>query len=214
MSIIHCISGLGADERVFKKLAIPGVEFRYVPWPYLDPKDDMLHYAEKIAALIPSGPDDHILGLSFGGMLASEIALMRPGQKVFLISSCKSPAELPPLNPVLRFFARNRLVFMGMLSMLQWRFMTLFGVENDEERSMVREVMADSDPHFVRCAGKVIIEWKMNQKPRPDLIQIHGTADRILPPQYVKPTIWIKNGHHLMVFSRAKEISALIAQYL
>ncbi len=214
MTTIYCISGLGADDRVFKKLAIPGVEFRYVPWPYLDVKDNMRSYAEKIAALIPQGPTDMILGLSFGGMLASEIALMRPAQKVFLISSCKSPEELPPLNPVLRFFARNRLIFMSALTLLQWRFMTLFGVENEEERKMVREVMADSDPHFVRCAGKVIIEWKMKEKPRADLIQMHGTADRILLPQFVKPSIWIKNGHHLMVFSRAAEISNLIAQHL
>lgn len=214
MTSIHCISGLGADERVFQKLAIPGVVFKYVPWPFLDKHDTMRSYAEKIAALIPESPSDYVLGLSFGGMLASEIALMRPQQKVFLVSSCKSPAELPPLNPFIRFFARHRLVFMSALWLLQPRLMKMFGAKTPEEKKLVREVMADSDPHFVRLAGKVILDWKMNAPPRPDLVQIHGTADKILPPQYVHPTDWIEGGEHLMIYIRAAEVSAVIAQHL
>jgi hypothetical protein len=147
-------------------------------------------------------------------MLASEIALMRPQQKVFLISSCKSPSELPPLPAALRFFARHRLVFMSLLRLMQGRFMQLFGAKTPEEKKLVREVMADSDPHFVRCAGKVILDWNMSAPPRADLIQIHGTADKILPPQYVRPTDWIEGGEHLMIFSRAQEVCALIAGYL
>jgi pimeloyl-ACP methyl ester carboxylesterase len=214
MTTLHCISGLGADERVFQKLAIPGVVFKYVPWPFLHKRDTMRSYAEKIAALIPEGPSDHVLGLSFGGMLASEIALMRPGQKVFLVSSCKSPAELPPLNPVIRFLARRRLVFMGALWLMQGRLMKMFGARTWVVKKLVREVMADSDPHFVRLAGKVILDWKVTAPPRNDLVQIHGTADKILPPQYVHPTDWIEDGEHLMIYIRAEEVSAVVAQHL
>lgn len=214
MTVIHCISGLGADERVFQKLAIPGVEFRYVPWPYLSRQDTMASYAAKLAALIPDSPSDKILGLSFGGMLASEIALTRPHQQVFLVSSCKAPEELPPLNFFLRFFARNGLVFMSILRLMQGIFGKMFGAATAEELKLVREVMADSDPHFVRCAGKVILDWKMSAPPRPDLIQIHGTADQILPPQFIHPTHWVQGGEHLMIYSRADEISSLIAAQL
>ena len=82
MTTIHCISGLGADQRIFQKLQIPGAVLKPVPWPDFDKYDELACYAQKVAALIPEGPDEVILGLSFGGMLASEIARMRPSAKV------------------------------------------------------------------------------------------------------------------------------------
>jgi pimeloyl-ACP methyl ester carboxylesterase len=214
MITIHCISGLGADERVFQRLTIPGVHFRYVPWPYLDKHDEMACYAQKIAALIPQGPDDHILGLSFGGMLASEIALMRPAQKVFLVSSCKSPDELPEVSPILRFIGRNKLMPVGIATLPVKTLLNLFGAKTEEEKKLIRSILEDSDPHFVRCAFKVILEWKMRVWPRADLVHIHGTDDKVIPPDRVRPTHWVAGGGHFMIFSQAAEVSGLIARHL
>ncbi len=48
-----------------------------------------------------------LLGLSFGGMLASEIARMRPEQQVIIVSSAKSPAELEMPGKALQFIIHN-----------------------------------------------------------------------------------------------------------
>ena len=114
MPTIHCISGLGADQLMFSKLSIPGAELKAVLWPYFDKHDEMACYAQKIGAQIPEGPDEVILGLSFGGMLASEIARTRPGAKVMIVSSVKSPAELPPMAGWTKFLGRNSLMPVGL----------------------------------------------------------------------------------------------------
>ena len=115
MPTLHCISGLGADHRMFQKLRIPGWELKAVPWPHIDAHDGMACYAQKVAALIPDSPDDAILGLSFGGMLASEIARVRPGQRVIIVSSAKHPDELGEVSGWLKFIVTKRLLPVGLM---------------------------------------------------------------------------------------------------
>jgi pimeloyl-ACP methyl ester carboxylesterase len=204
MTNLYCISGLGADHRVFQKLRIPGATLHPVPWPYFDKHDELACYAQKVAAQIPNGPNDAILGLSFGGMLASEIARMRPAQQVFIVSSLKSSFELPPMGRFLQFVAKHRLR----------PLLNRFGCHTEEERALLRSILEDTDSHFARCAFKAIVEWRSTTPVPDNIVHIHGTADQMIPPDNLKPTHWIEGGEHIMIYSRADEVSALIAQHL
>lgn len=214
MGIIHCISGLGADGRAFQKLAIPDIEFRYVPWPYFDKHDELPCYAQKVASLIPQDPDNHILGLSLGGMLATEIAIMRPGQKVFIVSSAKSPDELPDLNGILRFIGKNKLIPTGLRGIAIGTLNEILGAQSEEEEAILKAMLMDADGHFIRCATKAILEWQRYTPALEHIVHIHGTADKVIPPEKVRPTHWIKDGEHMMIFSKADEVSQLIARHL
>src|ERR1044071_3731439 len=91
---IYCISGLGADEKIFAKLQLEGYELKHIPWLIPERTETIDAYARRMAASIKE--DDPILiGVSFGGMIAIEIARQRPVQKLILISSIKCVAELP-----------------------------------------------------------------------------------------------------------------------
>jgi hypothetical protein len=211
---IHCISGLGADHRVFQKLDIPGAILKPVPWPYFDKHDEMACYAQKVAAIIPDGPDDVILGLSFGGMLASEIARVRQSQKTIIVSSVKSPDELPPVSKTVRFIVEHKLMPMSIATMPAKPILHRFGAYTEEEMALVRSILSDTDPHFARCASKAIMEWQTRTPAPPDLVHIHGTADQMLKPDKLEPTHWVEGGQHMMIYSKAEEVSRLIARHI
>ena len=213
MPTIHCISGLGADQRMFQKLNIPGAELKPVLWPHFDKHDEMACYAQKVAAKIPEGPDEVILGLSFGGMLASEIARARPSAKVIIISSVKSPSELPPMAGWVKFLGRNGLMPVGIAKIPNKQILERFGADTEEEKKLMRAILDDTDNHFAKCALWAMIKWQATPPPA-GIVHIHGTADAMILPDKIQPTHWVEGGKHIMVYSRAAEISALIAQHL
>ncbi|WP_093825082.1 hypothetical protein [Spirosoma endophyticum] len=66
---------------------------------------------------------------------------------------------------------------------------------------------------FLKWAIRAIATWKNQIKPI-DLIQVHGTNDKILPIQYTNPDLVVSVGGHLMVYSQSDAISDLLAQLL
>ena len=79
---IYYISGLGADERAFSKLDfVKKYNATYLPWLAVEQKKEPIaHYAKRLAEKITK-PDPIIIGLSFGGMMAIEIAKIIPVKK-------------------------------------------------------------------------------------------------------------------------------------
>ena len=77
----------------------------------------------------------------------------------------------------------------------------------------MRAILEDTDNHFARCALRSMIDWR-SMPPPADIVHIHGTADAMILPDNIHPTHWVKGGKHIMVYSRAAEVSALIAQHL
>ena len=214
MKTLHCISGLGADERVFAKLRLPGIALQFVPWADIDRHDAMACYAQKMAAQIPEGDGQAILGLSFGGMLASEIARMRPAQQVIIISSAKSPGELHPPGKFLQFVIHNGLLPVRLASLGGKKVTGRFGAQTEAEHDLVRSILEDTDPHFARCAFRAMLDWRSAAPPPEHIVHIHGTADQLIVPDKIKPTHWVEGGQHIMIYNRAEEVSALIARHL
>lgn len=213
MMNIYCISGLGADERVFKKLAVADVNFIYLPWVTPSDKDTVASYAAKMAATIPE-KDPIILGLSFGGMLGVEIAKIMPVKKLFLISTAKTKHELGEDPGIVRFLIKYKLIPFGILKYFPNRlFYTHFGAETTEEKQMLAGILRDTDTFFLKWALKAILSWRSDTYTS-SYVQMHGTADKVISPQYVNPDFWIEGGTHIMIFSMAEQINKLIEQHL
>jgi pimeloyl-ACP methyl ester carboxylesterase len=212
MKRIYCISGLGADQRVFQKLQIPGAALVPVSWPAFDKHDDMSCYAQKIIAQIPDERPT-IIGVSFGGMLSVEIAKQIPISKAFIVSSAKTIAELPQVGSFIQFMLRNNLIPVGLFKNFHKQMYERFGVRNEEEKELLVSIMNDTDNAFVKWAFKALLNWRNTEVPA-GIIHIHGTADRLIPPDHIQPDYWIAGGTHFMVYDRAEEISRIIVSQL
>lgn len=206
----YCISGLGADERIFSRLELPGVRFRPLPWLVPVPHEPIGEYANRLRAGI-SGDKPILIGVSFGGMMAIEIAKNFPEATVIIISSIRDHFQLPRwirlggqayprwLNPRMRGGRR-------LTSFLENYFV---GVESAEDSRLVREFQNTVDRRFLYWAIHAIARWQNEWTPA-SLYHIHGGRDRMFPIKKVQPTHIVPDGSHLMVFNRAVAVSAAL----
>lgn len=210
MRNIYCISGLGADERIFRRLRIEGAKLVCLAWPEHSRNDSMRSYAAKLSAMIEED-NPVLLGVSFGGMLAVEIAKQRQVRKAILVSSAKSEAEKPGLPTPIRWFVTSGIVPPFVYRLPHPALYTLFGTENEEERKLVRSIILDSDGKFVKWAVATLLQWENMILPG-NIVHIHGRKDRLIPPDDINADYWIEDGGHMMVYNRASEISRIIEQ--
>ena len=210
---IYMLSGLGADSQAFQNLHLPGYKLIYINWIPPEKAESMAHYASRLKSQITT-PDPIIIGLSFGGMIAVEIAKQIPVRKLVLISSAKTKHDLATGSFFLFKNLRLYKIIPGSL-LRKTNFMvnSLFGVKSEKDKKALAEILSINDPHFFRWAMDNILNWQ-NETIPPHLIQIHGTADKIIPYAAVKADYSIKGGGHFMVLSHADTISTIILDYL
>jgi pimeloyl-ACP methyl ester carboxylesterase len=209
---IYCLSGLGADERIFSNLSIQGVQLVHLSWITPDKNDSLPDYARKMAQLI-NDPEPVIIGMSFGGMLATEIAKSEKVQKAIIISSAKAKDELPDLNIFLKMLIEYRLIPKFLYAIPNPVVNKLFGAATHEEKKLLNSIIGDTDGAFVKWAFRAMLHWQNMETPSP-VVHIHGTKDDILPSRLSKPDYWVKDGTHLMIYNRAEEIAEIIRREL
>lgn len=213
MKDIYLISGLGADERLFRRLELDGYTLHQVKWIAPLTGESWESYARRLSAAITT-PAPVIIGMSMGGMMAVEIAKQMPVGKVILISSAKTKQEIPPYFKWLRVIKVHRWLPYGLLRFVgkltgPW----LFGTRNPEESRLLKEIIEDIDETFFRWAWDRVSRWQ-NQIIPANTVHIHGNRDRMLPLRYVKADRLIGGGTHFMVVHDAKEISRIIKEEL
>ena len=71
-------------------------------------------------------------------------------------------------------------------------------------------LISHAETKFIKWAMNAIITWKQKERPA-NLYHIHGSADKILPLKYTRPDFVIEKGSHFMVWTRAGEVSRLLA---
>ncbi|MDJ0689801.1 MAG: alpha/beta hydrolase [Xenococcaceae cyanobacterium MO_188.B32] len=206
---IYCISGLGADRRVFQKLKFKGYQPVHIDWLEPDKKEDITNYAKRLTEQIKSSKPI-LIGLSFGGIIAVEIAKHIAVEKVILVSSVKQYLEIPVYFRMFRWFPIHRLIpFKSLLWAIYWLINWFFSLENLEERKLLKAILVDTDAKFLKWAIDRVVFWK-NQIVPQVTYHLHGTSDRIFPFAFVDSDITIEKGGHFMIMNRADKISQLI----
>ena len=94
MKTVYFISGLGADERTFSFLDLSFCNPIFIERLVPIPKETMAEYAKRLRAKIPD-ENPKIVGLSFGGMLLTEMAKADSKIEAILLSSNKTKSEFP-----------------------------------------------------------------------------------------------------------------------
>lgn len=209
---VYYISGLGADETVFQFLHLPGVETHFLHW--LEPlsNESLEHYAIRMKEKY-IGEDAIVIGMSFGGMLATEIAKKFPGMLSILISSVKTKKEFPSIFYLGKYIPLQNWVPAGLQRWAMHRLAFLFGVKTKETKKIYHTIISHSDVKFNAWAIDAMLGWENATAPA-NCISIHGTADMILPFKKVQADYVIYKGAHLMIINQAAEISSLITKII
>ncbi|RYU81019.1 alpha/beta fold hydrolase [Hymenobacter persicinus] len=208
--VFYLIPGLGADERVFRDLqpALYG-ETHVLSWlPPTSPTEPLPHYAARVAAGIPFEQACFVVGVSFGGIVALEIARLRPRARVVLVSSIPDAASLPPLLRLVRHTGLHRLVPPQALKLFPRVGQWYFGVNSGADYQLFKRILRDTDPVYARWAIRQLLHW--DSRGVGAAVRIHGTHDRVLPRGPAPVDHLIPGGTHFMVLSRAAELGQIL----
>lgn len=169
-------------------------------------------YASRLLPQITS-KQPILVGLSFGGIVAVEIARQMDTEKIILIASAKTRQEIPFYFRMAGWFRLHKLVPASMLKSPNYLSNWFFGTTSESEKKILKQILADTDPVFLNWAIDKIVHWKNLEEPK-NVIHVHGTADRILPVTIVKSDIKVKDGGHLMTINKASELNEILSKIL
>lgn len=212
--------GLGADARMFNaQKAALGDDLECPDWLMPDEGESFDGYAERWAqALLPKPGDDRPLflgGVSFGGVLAMQMARHLNPRAVILIGSCRSRHAKPTRWQVAKkisdlipdaLFGR-RMLASGAL------WVSLLDQLDAPHRSLLMTMAADSDLRRMRWSGKACAGWTFDPASVPGLPpvhQIHGRHDAIIPHHEGDPDTVIPDGRHIINFSHPHTVNRYI----
>lgn len=211
---VYFISGLGADQRVFKKLEIDKrFNVEHIKW--VEPKrgESLKNYCKKLLNQIDTTQPFQLVGLSFGGMIATEMSEICKPEQIILISSNSIGVPLAKfwigfvdfilLSPYAGPFLKKA-------NKTTYKF---FGAKTKEEKALLRSILKDTDTKFLKWALVRISRWN-HPKRSPIAYEINGTEDKMIKPAFVKADKWIEGGEHLMVYSKADVISPILNEQL
>lgn len=207
---VYQVSGLGADERVFKELDIKGARIHNIKWVTPRKKDDLVSYTHRLIPQIDTTRDVYLIGVSFGGIIAQELCRQIKVKKVIIISSAKTREEMNHGFDWMYTLQLPRIFPASFIKKgVESRADYFFETRNAEESKLVHDILKDTDAHFLKWSLKAMVKW--DPKPlQQKVVHIHGTADRVFPAQAIHDYIPIEGGTHLMIVNRAKEISRIV----
>jgi pimeloyl-ACP methyl ester carboxylesterase len=205
---IYVLSGLGADERVFQKIDFNGLTVTFITWEKPNKKETIEEYASKLLKQIKI-VKPIIVGLSFGGIMAVEIAKQIETEKVILIASAKTKTEIPLYYRFAGKIKAHKILPSSFLKKSTFLTNWFFGVSSTFEKELLKTILKDTDSNFLTWAIEKIVTWT-NQIELKSIYHIHGTADKILPICFVKSDYKVKNGGHFITLNKENELSKLI----
>lgn len=209
MKKVYFISGLGADKRAFSFLDLSFCEPVFIEWINPLYKESLQQYALRLKVQIKD-PSPIIIGVSFGGMLATEMAKSDSNVKAIIISSNKIKKEFPKILRIGKHFPAYKWIpsiFLKKAGILRGMFL---GPTGAQQKKIFRQIINDTDFTFIKWAIYSILHWENETAPN-NIIQIHGTSDKLLPYRLVNADYLIKKGTHLMIMNNPEEISNLLA---
>lgn len=207
--VIYIFSGLGADERAFQLINFFEHKPVFINWIAPLRNESIEGYAARISSKI-TAPNPVLLGLSFGGIMAVEVAKIIKPEKVILISSVQSKNEIPFIYRLAGMLRLHRIMPDTVMRKANFITYWLFGIKSNAEKKILAAILKDTDPVFLGWAIDKTLSWK-NESKTTNILKIHGTKDRLFP-FYKNADAIISGGGHLMVLSKAEEVSSVLRE--
>jgi pimeloyl-ACP methyl ester carboxylesterase len=203
------LPGMAPDACVCRRLSLAYPGASVVPWIRPLRNETLNGYAARLASRLDAARPLVVCGISFGGIVARELAWRLNAEWCVLISSVRSPGEFPPGLRLLRPVA-------GRQSDAALRLFGRFAqripkpVRSDATVRLSR--LSGHSGAWNRWAARAVLRWKPSEQvEQVPVLQIHGSRDRTFPIKYVKADVVIDGGHMIAV-THADEISAAISR--
>jgi len=209
--IIYLIPGQGADERLFKNLQLDTALFKVHHIKYKVPfkEEQMSTYALRLAQQIDTTKAFTLIGVSLGGMIATEINEVLNPKNVIVISSAKCRSELPRQYKFQKAIPLYKIIPKKIIKQSSLIVQPIFEPDRNKEKETCILMLKAKDPTFLKRTIGMIVNWNRISYD-PNIIHIHGDKDNTLPIKNVKFDVLVENGSHMIMLTRTDEIKDLI----
>jgi pimeloyl-ACP methyl ester carboxylesterase len=197
------------DDGIFDRLLPLLPNAAVVPWLAPESGEVIRSYARRLADSLAAKGPCFVGGVSFGGIVALEVARLIPARACFLISSIRSLDELPPWSRLWR----------NLSSMRAHRIDSLLAAVGRLSSTVPRQVRTPATARLTKFAGpagawhrwatSAVLRWTPSDVPgRAPIVQIHGDADATFPLRYTHPDYVIRRGGHVLPLTHPQELAA------
>ena len=209
-SRILLLTGMTPDDRIFDRLLPRLPNASIVPWLTPQFNEPISRYCDRLAATIHCDEPIIICGVSFGGIIARELAPKINAACCVLISSVRDPRELPPwfrcFRPVSGRHVSTLLNLAGTLA-------THFPRPIRTPATARATKLAGEGGKWHRWATSSVLEWSPQQRSAEiATVHIHGNRDTTFPIRYTKPDIVIDGGGHVLPLTHDREIARVLGE--
>ncbi|MFY0601120.1 MAG: hypothetical protein JXR03_15695 [Cyclobacteriaceae bacterium] len=210
MNKIFFISGLGANELAFSKIGELGLQKVMVKWIKNHKKESLNSYCLRLIEAYKISKDDCISGLSFGGIVAQEIAHILGNRSVILISSFRDKSDLRfPFKLALNI-GLHKIFPLVKIPILEEIIANILNSGSKESKKVLKEMIRSTDYGLMRWSIQKIAEKRYEEKTDVTLFNLIGTKDRIVGLWSNETSYSIDGGSHFMVYDKSWEITKIL----
>jgi len=211
---LYLLAGQGADERLFKNIVFSEeYDVHHIEYSTPTYETSLQEYACTLSSQIDQTQPFVLLGVSLGGMLATEMCDFLNPEKTIIIASAKSADELPR---TFNFQKKVPLYKLAGKRNVKWgaRFLQpIFEPDGRKEKDTYRARLNDKDPQFLLKTIPMIMTWERKQS-CDQIIHIHGTKDHTIPFKNVKSDYIVEGGSHMMTLVASEKLNAILSKIL
>lgn len=201
---VYLMPGLAASTAIFEKIALPedAFEMLLLEWEIPLDNESLADYAKRITEKIKH-KNPVLIGVSFGGILVQEMAKYIDVRKVIIISSVKSNLEFPRRMKIAKTTKAYKLIPMNLILNIENLAKFSFGEKVNQRIELYKKFLSVRDIRYLNWAVEQIILWNREIVDE-NVIHIHGDADDVFPIKYIKNSIVVKGGTHIMILNKYK----------
>ena len=202
---VYFLPGLAANPSIFKNIKLDPDAFEtfYLEWMIPYDNESIVDYALRFCDKVKH-ENAVLIGVSFGGIIAQEMNLVRQFKKIIIVSSVKTRDELPLHLQLAGKTKAYKLVptslFAQNIDLLSKFAFTKTIVKRLD---LYKLYLSITDKRYLDWAIEQVVLWNQTTY-NPNLIHLHGDLDTIFPIENIKDCIVVKGGTHVMIISKYK----------
>lgn len=212
--LVYLIPGQGADYRLYKNLDLDTCfETRHITYSTPEKGWSMQDFAKKLAEQIDTTRQFSIIGVSLGGMLATEMSDFLYPEKIILISSAKNRKEFPFRYRFQKYIPIYKIVPAPLVKLGARILQPIVEPDRNNDKAIFKAMLKDKDPVFLKRTSKMILQWDRVVYDK-NIIHFHGDNDHTLPARNIHFDYKVEDGSHMMVLTKGPLISQFVNQIL
>lgn len=205
------LPGVGCDARLFDRIRLEEHEVIKLEWPEFTRGGTLADIAHGLSEQVDKSRPHALVGVSMGGMVAQELAVLTNPEKVVLISSWTGPQEWPGLVRLNRYLGLHWFIREWSVRAV-WPLKRLIDRREQSIDVLLLDMARKQGALQLRRGTDAIMRWKGSTWTG-SLIRIHGDKDIVTPLRFPVDHL-VKGGQHVMVLTRADEVSRLLREVL